>query len=209
MSRTLRLVVLLVAVVALVVVPAPARATAPAAIAAVARWSWPVAGAHPIIRPFIAPVTQYSAGHRGIDIAASGDVLAPADGVVHFVGFVVDRPVLSISHPGGVLSSYEPVASSLHEGDIVKRGEVIGQILPGHCAALCLHFGVRIAGQYVSPMLFLGGIPYSVLLPTRRAGALRTRMRVAVALLEPLRRDVSVELGRTQARVSKHLLHGA
>jgi murein DD-endopeptidase MepM/ murein hydrolase activator NlpD len=167
MSRTLRLVLLLVAVVALVAVPPPARASAPAKVAAAARWSWPVAGAHPITRPFIAPVTQYSAGHRGIDIAASGDVLAPADGVVHFVGFVVDRPVLSISHPGGVLSSYEPVVSSLHEGDVVTRGEVIGQIVSGHCAQLCLHLGVRVDGEYVSPMLFLGGIPYSVLLPTR------------------------------------------
>jgi murein DD-endopeptidase MepM/ murein hydrolase activator NlpD len=163
MSRTLRLVVLLIAVLAFVAVPAPARA----APAAAARWSWPIAGAHPITRPFIAPATEYSAGHRGIDIAATGDVVAPADGVVHFVGFVVDRPVLSISHPGGVLSSYEPVESSLHEGDVVERGEVIGHIMPGHCAQPCLHFGVRVDGEYVSPMLFLGGIPYSVLLPTR------------------------------------------
>ena len=164
MSRSLRIVVLLVAVLAFLSVPQPARAAAPAVGA---RWSWPVAGAHPVIRPFVAPATAYAAGHRGIDIAAKGDVLAPADGIVHFVGFVVDRPVLSISHAGGVISSYEPVVSSLHVGDTVTRGEVIGQVLAGHCADSCLHFGVRIDGQYVSPMLFLGGIPYSVLLPTR------------------------------------------
>jgi hypothetical protein len=28
-----------------------------------------------------------------------------------------------------------------------------------------VHFGVRIDGEYVSPFLFLGGIPRAVLLP--------------------------------------------
>jgi murein DD-endopeptidase MepM/ murein hydrolase activator NlpD len=174
MSRTLRIIVLLIAVLGLVAAPAPTHA---AAAAAVARWSWPVAAPHPVVRPFIAPATAYSAGHRGVDIAANGDVLAPADGIVHFVGFVVDRPVLSLEHPGAVLSSYEPVVSSLHVGDKVTRGEVIGQVVAGHCAQLCLHFGVRVRGEYVSPMLFLGGIPYSVLLPTRRLVVAGTEKR--------------------------------
>ena len=130
-------------------------------------WAWPVSGTHRIVRPFIAPATPYSAGHRGIDIAASGDVLAPADGIVHFSGFVVDRDVLSIEHPGDVISSYEPVDSPLRAGDPVTRGEVVGVIEPGHCAELCLHFGVRVHGQYVSPLLFLGGVQRPVLLPTR------------------------------------------
>jgi murein DD-endopeptidase MepM/ murein hydrolase activator NlpD len=134
------------------------------------RWSWPIGGAHTIIRPYLAPATAYAAGHRGIDVAATGAVTAPADGVVHFAGFVVDRPVLSIAHAGGVISSYEPVTTSLREGDAVTRGETIATVQPGHCTRLCLHFGVRIDGQYVSPMLFLGGIPHSVLLPTRRVG---------------------------------------
>src|SRR6202000_1871189 len=102
--------------------------------------------------------TPYSAGHRGIDIAATGDVYAPADGVVHYSGFVVDRYVLSISHPGDVISSYEPVKSTLRVGDVVTKGEAIGRLEPGHCAELCLHFGVRVHGQYVSPPLFLGGL---------------------------------------------------
>ena len=93
--------------------------------------------------------------------------MAPADGVVHFAGVVVDRPVLSLDHTGGVLSSYEPVTTHLLTGDTVHRGEVIGVVLPGHCAKTCLHLGVRIDGQYVSPLTFLGGIPRSVLLPTR------------------------------------------
>ena len=160
----LRLALLIGLVIGGVNVGSPAAASEPP-------WAWPVRGAHQIVRPFIAPTTQYSAGHRGIDIAASGFVYAPVDGVVHFVGFVVDREVLSITHPGGVLSSYEPVSSTLAEGERVTRGQPIGTLETGHCVALCLHFGVRIDGQYVSPMLFLGGIPHSVLLPTRGLGA--------------------------------------
>lgn len=145
----------------LVVVGAPAQAADP-------HWDWPVDPPHPIIRPFIAPETRYSAGHRGIDVLASNpEVLAPADGIVHFAGFIVDRPVLSIRHPGGLLSSFEPVESDLSEGDPVSRGQPLGTLLPGHCSQLCLHFGVRRDGEYVSPLNFLGEIPRSILLPRR------------------------------------------
>jgi hypothetical protein len=136
-----------------------------------AHWTWPVRGSHRIVRPFIAPATPYSAGHRGIDIAASGDVYAPANGVVHYSGFLVNRYVLSVEHPGNVISSYEPVRSTLARGDPVTQGEVIGTIEPGHCTELCLHFGVRVDGQYVSPLLFLGGIQRPILLPTRSLAA--------------------------------------
>lgn len=146
----------------------PLRRLASAALAVAALWSWPTAAPHPIARPFLAPATPYASGHRGIDVrAAAGDeVHAPADGIVHFAGVVVDRPVLSIDQGGGVLSSFEPVVTSLQEGDVVRRGQVIGELLPGHCASgACLHFGVRIHGEYVSPLLFLGGQPRAVLLP--------------------------------------------
>ena len=142
------------------------RLVAAAAVAAL--WAWPVAAPHPIARPYLAPATPYASGHRGIDIRAEvgAEVRASADGVVHFAGMVVDRPVLSIDHGGGVLSSYEPVASALREGDAVRRGQVIGVLQTGHCGAGgCLHFGVRIHGEYVSPLLFLGGQPRAVLLP--------------------------------------------
>jgi murein DD-endopeptidase MepM/ murein hydrolase activator NlpD len=133
------------------------------------RWLWPVDEPRAIVRPYVAPATPWGSGHRGIDIeAASTLVYAPADGVIHFAGLVVDRPVLSISHAGGVLSSFEPVTTTLAAGDVVRRGDVIGTLEPGHCrVVLCLHLGARIGGEYVSPLLFLGGVPRSVLLPTR------------------------------------------
>lgn len=134
-------------------------------------WSWPLAVPHPIVKPYLAPATPYTSGHRGIDISAAAgagaQVIAPDGGVVRFAGFVVDRPVLSIDHGGGVISSYEPVESELVVGDIVRRGDVVGALLTGHCTSTCLHLGVRVDGQYVSPLLFLGGQPRAVLLPLR------------------------------------------
>ena len=148
-------------------------ATGSAANAAAA-WDWPLPEPHTLLRPYIAPETPYSAGHRGIDIEAHATaeetpqvVTAPAAGTVHFAGFVVDRPVLSIRHPGGVVSSFEPVTTTLAIGDVVMAGQEIGTLEAGHCSSQCLHLGVRIDGGYVSPLLFLGGVPRAVLLPTR------------------------------------------
>jgi murein DD-endopeptidase MepM/ murein hydrolase activator NlpD len=146
---------------ALLVVPTlPLASTAP--------WSWPVDPPRAVVRPYIAPLTPYSSGHRGVDIRApAGTAFAPAAGVVHFAGVVVDRPVLSIRHANGVISSYEPLESTLTIGDAVARGDPIGTVLPGHCVTVCLHVGVRVDGQYLSPMGYFGEIPRAVLLPTR------------------------------------------
>jgi murein DD-endopeptidase MepM/ murein hydrolase activator NlpD len=145
----------------------------PAAAAAPARWVWPVAPPQQILRPFEAPPNQYSAGHRGIDIgAAAGDlVYAPADGIVAFTGVVADRPLLSVLHSGDLRSSLEPVLALVAEGEQVVAGQVIGAVSvrtgprPEHCLQSCLHFGVRLHGQYVSPLLLLGSFPRAVLLP--------------------------------------------
>jgi hypothetical protein len=81
-------------------------------------WGWPLSPPHTVTRPFEAPPTTYAAGHRGVDLAAgSGDpVYAPAEGVVSFAGVVVDRPVLSITHAGDLVSSIEPVTATVAEG---------------------------------------------------------------------------------------------
>ncbi|MBG6107058.1 M23 family metallopeptidase [Frigoribacterium sp. CG_9.8] len=167
LSRLVILCALLSASVSLV--PSMVPASAQAAARATASWDWPVPVPHPIVRGFIAPATAYAAGHRGIDISASEGipVTAPADGIVYFAGIVVDRPVLSIRHADGLVSSYEPVESVLLVGTTVRRGDTVGHLIPGHCTAACVHFGVRLYGQYVSPLNYLGGIPWSVLLPKR------------------------------------------
>ena len=152
---------------ATVVVALIAVSPAGAVTAAIDDWSWPVAPPHTISAPYEAPSTPYAAGHRGIDLLAGGGdpVLAPADGVVTFVGTVVDRPVLAIGHSGDLVSSFEPVVASVVVGDRVVSGQQIGTVaVGGHCLD-CLHFGLRLHGEYVSPLLLLGGIPRAVLLP--------------------------------------------
>lgn len=128
-------------------------------------WSWPLAGAHSISRGYEAPSVFYGAGHRGIDLVADigQDVLAPADAVVHFVGKVVDRELISLDH-GQFLSTFEPVTSTLSEGQRVTRGQVIGTVTTSaHCS--CLHMGARQGKDYLSPLAMLTSIPAAVLLP--------------------------------------------
>lgn len=142
-----------------------------AAATGAALWLWPIAAPHRVVQGYVAPLTAYSAGNRGIDIEApiGTPIIAPADGVVHFAGVIAGRGVVSVAHPGSLLSSYEPISSPLSEGATVHRGEVIGTVADAgpnpHCAASCLHFGVRRFGDYVSPMRYLGGVPRAVLLP--------------------------------------------
>src|SRR6218665_1835567 len=44
-------------------------------------WAWPVPSPIHILEPFRAPLTRYTAGHRGVDLAAEvgGTITAPAD----------------------------------------------------------------------------------------------------------------------------------
>ncbi|WP_285117149.1 M23 family metallopeptidase [Leifsonia sp. fls2-241-R2A-40a] len=157
-------------------IPAPAAAvvglvpgsTANAAASrAEGTWEWPLAE-HRLTAAYAAPATRYAAGHRGIDLAAvAGSMVgAPAAGVVRFSAVVVDRPVLTLDHGDGVLSSYEPVRSDLPVGAVVARGAVVGTVASGgHCDGSCIHVGVRVNGEYVSPMRFFGRVPPAVLLP--------------------------------------------
>lgn len=131
-------------------------------------WLWPLPPPHSVARPFEAPPTAYAAGHRGIDLPArqGAPVFAPADGMVSFAGTVAGRPVLSIGHPGDLISTVEPVLADVVEGEPVTAGQQVGRVATGgHCADACLHFGVRLHGRYVSPMLVLGEVPRAVLLP--------------------------------------------
>ncbi|WP_448059980.1 M23 family metallopeptidase [Cellulomonas hominis] len=132
-------------------------------------WSSPVPGEPVVGRPFEAPAATWTAGHRGVDLAASAEaaVLAPADGVVTFAGTVVDRGVLTITHPDGLRSSLEPVTATVTVGTRVGRGVAVGtlQDVPTHCApAVCVHWGVRDGTTYLDPMHLLTGGPI-VLLP--------------------------------------------
>ena len=150
-----------------------ASASAPDAAGTVAAitsdaWVWPVPAPIRVVSPFRAPPTPYKAGHRGIDLLVepAATIVAAASGTVSFAGMVAGRGVVAVDHGNGVVSAVEPVAAAVAQGDAVSAGDVIGSVtLGGHCTGDCVHFGVRVHGEYVSPFLFLGGLPRAVLLP--------------------------------------------
>lgn len=120
---------------------------------------------------FRAPTQPYGPGHRGVDIAApvGAAVMAPADGVVAFRGVVVDRPLLTITHAGGLVTTFEPVDSSLSPGERVTRGQQVGTVARGgHAADGTVHLGVRLQGLYVDPLTLFGEVRRAVLLPCCR-----------------------------------------
>lgn len=131
-----------------------------------------------VIRGFEPPQQAWLAGHRGIDLAAveGTKILAPADGVISFAAWLVDREVITIDHGNGLRSSFEPAKSLLAVGSAVKRGQLIGQLKGlGHCRPLsCLHWGVRREESYLNPLLFLGDRRPSILLPIDQALAATT-----------------------------------
>jgi len=173
--RLLHAAVVLTLVVAAVLMAAPAAARSPDTVSAsaegpdeaAATWSWPVRGFR-IVAAYQAPAHDYGPGHRGIDLqpTASSEVRAPRSGVVAFAGRIADRGILTIDHGDGYVTTLEPVDTTLHAGTRVEGGVVVGSIaLGGHAAAGTVHFGVRLNGEYVNPLLLFGGVPRAVLLP--------------------------------------------
>jgi len=132
----------------------------PAAAPAFGTYGWPVHG--PVIRGYVEPPDPYSAGHRGIDIAAPfGSVLRAAQrGVVAFAGYVAGALYISIDHPDGVRTTYSWIsAASVTKGQQVTKGQSIGRTGHGHpdVATPHLHFGARVGSTYLDPMLLLEG----------------------------------------------------
>ncbi|MFI0964613.1 peptidoglycan DD-metalloendopeptidase family protein [Streptomyces sp. NPDC021080] len=125
---------------------------------------WPVG-----IRPFVLrgwepPATAYSRGHRGVDLAAGPGtpVRAVAPGRVSFAGRVAGRGVVSVelSDTGAppLRTTYGPVRASVHKGDEVVAGEVLGTLeaAGAHCGpASCLHWGLRRGAAYLNPLSLL------------------------------------------------------
>lgn len=110
--------------------------TAPRPLPASQAWAWPLAGKPVVAHAFAPPPKPWLSGHRGVDLAAAQGtpVLAPDEGVISFVGVVVDRSVITITTAQGLRVSFEPVVSSLKKGTSVARGDVLGVLRgPTHC----------------------------------------------------------------------------
>jgi murein DD-endopeptidase MepM/ murein hydrolase activator NlpD len=127
-------------------------------------YRWPVAGQPVVTRGFSPPPRPWLAGHRGVDIAGTpGEVIrAAGSGVVAFAGEVAGTGVVSVDHPGGLRTTYEPVAALVHAGQPVVAGQPIGTLAGGHpgCpVAACLHWGLRRGAEYLDPLLLLHAAP--------------------------------------------------
>lgn len=150
----------------------------------------PVPG--PVLRAFDPPEFDWLPGHRGVDLAGvpGETVFAPMAGRVAFAGEVAGRPVISIDHPDGRRSTFEPVRAAVSAGDRVAAGDPIGTLLAGHCvaAAACLHLGLKDGDDYLDPHLMLdrATLPRPVirLLPASAPDeiAARARARAPAAL---------------------------
>src|SRR5947208_10926054 len=128
----------------LAAVLAIAMVSVPVARADDGRLDWPLRPRPAVLRIFDAPSPNWNRGHRGVDLAGTPGqtVYAAAEGTVVFAGTLVDRPVVSIAHPGGLRTSYEPVEAVVQAGQRVTAGTALGELVSGHpgCGT-CLHWG--------------------------------------------------------------------
>lgn len=111
-----------------------------------------------VLRAFDKPERNWLPGHRGVDLslAIGSPVLAAGDGVVAFAGVVAGTPTVSIDHPDGVRTTYQPVHARVARGETVLEGRVIGTLgyptddWPG------LHWGARTGkDEYLNPLSLL------------------------------------------------------
>ena len=132
------------------------------------RLDWPLRPRPAVLRMFDAPSPNWSRGHRGVDLGGvpGQPVYAAGAGTVVFAGELAGRTLVSIAHPGGLRTSYEPVQPSVRVGQLVAAGTVIGELMAGHAgcaAAACLHWGAMWGAasraDYVDPLGLLAGTP--------------------------------------------------
>lgn len=130
------------------------------------RFAWPLAPPHPVLRPFQPPATPYGPGHRGVDLGGfiGEPVLAAGDGLVLYAGPLGGCPLVSIEHPGGLRTTYEPVDPTVVVGQSVTRGAVIGHLRaarsgcpqevgdPVDVPPVFLYWGVHRDKTYLDPM---------------------------------------------------------
>ncbi|MEO0061923.1 MAG: hypothetical protein RLZZ08_483 [Pseudomonadota bacterium] len=100
--------------------------------------------------------------HSGMDIAggAGTPYVAPADGVVVLAAaqpFTLEGHLVIIDHGQGLNSSFLHASEILvHEGDVVKQGQVIGRVgATGRATGPHLHWSIKWRDARLDPLLFL------------------------------------------------------
>jgi murein DD-endopeptidase MepM/ murein hydrolase activator NlpD len=147
---------------------AVALVCAPAARAEQDRLDWPLRPRPAVLRKFDAPSPNWNRGHRGVDLAGfpGQAVYAAGAGTVVYAGELAGRTLVSIAHPGGLRTTFEPVQPSVQVGQVVETGTMLGELMAGHpgCSAVaCLHWGAMWGAAsraaYVDPLGLLASTP--------------------------------------------------
>jgi murein DD-endopeptidase MepM/ murein hydrolase activator NlpD len=132
------------------------------------RLEWPLRPPPAVARGFDAPSPDWQPGHRGVDLPGTPGqpVYAAGPATVVFAGSLAGRPVVSLAHPGGLRTSYEPVRAGVRVGQRVTAETVIGELVAGHAgcrSAACLHWGAMwgpaSGAHYVDPLGLLKSTP--------------------------------------------------
>ncbi len=132
------------------------------------RLDWPLRPPPAVVRGFDAPSPDWNPGHRGVDLPGTPGqpVYAVGTATVVFAGLLAGRPVVSLAHPGGLRTSYEPVRAAVRAGQTVTAQTVLGELAAGHAgcrAAACLHWGAMwgpaSGADYVDPLGLLKSTP--------------------------------------------------
>jgi murein DD-endopeptidase MepM/ murein hydrolase activator NlpD len=128
---------------------------------------WPLEPRPEVVDGFAPPASPWGAGHRGVDLAGRiGErVHAAQAGTITFAGLLAGRGVVVVDH-GPTRTTYEPVRPSVHVGDPVAAGTVIGtlQLFGSHCfPQACLHWGLIRGSTYLDPLRLVGARPVRLL----------------------------------------------
>ncbi|MBW3594333.1 MAG: peptidoglycan DD-metalloendopeptidase family protein [Actinobacteria bacterium] len=107
----------------------------------------------PISAAFVAPASDFGAGHRGIDysVPVGTRVRSAAPGTVAFSGSVAGVLAVAIDHGAGIETTYTGLSRiDVEDGDHVDEGRFVGATGEVH-GEPALHFGVKLHGTYVDP----------------------------------------------------------
>lgn len=107
-----------------------------------------------VLRAFDKPEHNWLAGHRGVDLPleVGAEVFSAGAGVVAFSGVVVGTPTISIDHPDGVRTTYQPVHSHVSAGEVVAEKQVIGTLGHPTTSYPGLQWGARVGEDYLNPI---------------------------------------------------------
>lgn len=104
--------------------------------------------------------TYYRSGHRAIDLGAAcgTPVFASFSGKITYAGWMSNGGgnVVMISADNGMLLSYDHLSAFSALDTLVIAGQQIGAVgATGDATGCHLHFGVKLNGTWVNPLLYL------------------------------------------------------